>query len=157
MQGVPDRIQGMPGDGLSVRGQMGAFALEVEDLLELQDLIVPPVHHLRGGLHVEGDPFRPAVMLQDSQETAGLHPGIDLGLGLVPIEQVVLGQYQQPGFESVEDLIDQLQVGVPIGCRFCIVLGVDDPGPLDLLGFAVIEAPAGDALPLMERTGGVKG
>ena len=154
---MPDCIQGMPGDGLSGHRQVGPVALEVEDLLELQHLIVPAVHHLRGGLHVEGDPLRPAVVLQNSQETTGLHPGIDLGLGLVPVEQVVLGQHQEPGLEAVEDLIDQLQVGIPIGCRFCVVLGVDDPGPLDFLGFAVVEAPAGDALSLMERSRGVKG
>ena len=154
---MPDRVQGVSGDGLSVRGQMGAFALEVENLLKLQNLIVPPVHHLRGGLHVEGDPFRPAVMLQDSQETAGLHPGIDLCLGLVCVEKVVLCNDQEPGLETLMELIDQIRVSVPVGGSCGEIFGIDYPGPFDLLGFAVVEAPASNALPLMERTGGVKG
>ena len=154
---MPDRVQGMPGDGLPGHGQVGPVALEVKDLLELQHLVVPAVHNLRGGLHVEGDSFRPAIVFQDSQEPAGLHPGIDLGLGLVPVEEVVLGQDQEPGLEAVEDLIDQFQVGIPVGCRFCVVFGVDHSSPLDLFSLAVVEAPAGDALPLMEGAGGVKG
>ena len=87
---MPDCIQGMPGDGLSGHRQVGPVALEVEDLLELQHLIVPAVHHLRGGLHVEGDSPVPARVFQDPQETTGLHTGIDLGLGLVCVEKVVL-------------------------------------------------------------------
>ena len=103
---MPDRVQGMPGDGLPGHRQMRPVALKVENLLELQDLIVPPVHHLRGGLHVEGDTPVPAGVFQDPQETAGLHPGIDLCLGLVCVEKVVFCNDHEPGFETLMELID---------------------------------------------------
>lgn len=129
---------------------MGAVALKVEDLLKFQHLVVPPVHNLRGGLHVEGDSPVPAGVLQDPQETAGLHPGIDLGLGLVCVEKVVLCNDQEPGLETLMELIDQIRVSVPVGGSCGEIFGIDYPGPLNLLGLTVVEAPAGDALPLME-------
>ena len=154
---MPDRVQGMPRDGLSGHRQMRSVALKVEDLLKRQDLVVPPVHHLRGGLHVKGDSPVPAGMFQDPQETAGLHSGIDLGLGLVCVEKVVLCNDQEPGLETLMELIDQIRVSVPVGGSCGEIFGIDYPSPLDLLDFAVVEAPAGDALPLMERARGVKG
>ena len=154
---MPDSVQGMSGDGLPGHHQVGPVAFKVEDLLELQNLVVPPVHDLRGGLHVEGDSPVPAGVFQDPQETTGLHPGIDLGLGLVCVEKVVLCNDHESGFETLMELIDQICVSVPVGGGGGEVFGIDHPGPFDLLGFAVVEAPAGDALPLMEGARGVKG
>ena len=89
---MSDGVQGMPGDGLLGHHQVGTVTLKVEDLLEFQHLVVPPVHDLRGGLHVKGDSPVPAGVFQDPQEAAGLHPGVDLGLGLVSVEEIVLSQ-----------------------------------------------------------------
>ena len=154
---MPDCVQSMPGDGLPGHRQVGAVALKVEDLLELQNLVVPPVHDLRGGLHVEGDSPVPAGVFQDPQETTSLHPGIDLGFSLVCVEKVVLCKDQEPRLETLMELIDQICVSVPVGGGCGEVFGIDHPGPFDLLGFAVVEAPASDALPLVERSRGVKG
>ena len=154
---MPDSVQGMPRDGLLGHHQVGSVALKVEDLLELQHLIVPSVHHLRGGLHVEGDSPVPAGVFQDPQETTSLHPGIDLGFRLVCVEKVVFCNDHEPGFETLMELIDQIGVSVPVGRGCGEVFGIDHPGPFDLLGFAVVEAPASDALSLVERSRGVKG
>ena len=154
---MSDRIQGMPGDGLPVRGQMRPVALEVEDLLKFQHLVVPSVHDLRGGLHVKGDSPVPAGVFQDPQEATSLHPGIDLCLGLVCVEKIVFCNDQEPRLETLMELIDQIRVSVPVGGSCGEIFGIDHSSPFDLLSLAVVEAPAGDALPLMERAGGVKG